>query len=410
MVDSQVNLVDVKVVTDVNGAVLPFFLTNTDTLSYGTTYTPLMSAVSNIQPIFDVTNTILSVFAINANQYVQYMTRVNGVWSSVVVIPGQLVTSFSVVARNDGSWDIYVLNTNTGISYTAPQTINVANNCLDSTYANQNVCPAALASSSVLSSSLSSSIGATSSAVTSASITSAAVTSIAPSSAAPSVAATSAAATSDAATSVTTVSAVVTSSAAPVAPNADCMTITQAFFSVQFNIDCYNISPNGTYPVGAPSQRRRASTDYLAFQKGRLIHVILPNMGLQGTIPAMLGNLGQLMILDLSGNSLVGAIPPQLASCTNLQQIDLQNNLLTGVVPPVLMQLLAANGAIPNFGTNCLGNANNQRTSCHKQGINCLDVSLDNEYTGPAYQPLWAALATSGNDLNAFDEVAAGKG
>ncbi|KAJ3063520.1 hypothetical protein HDU98_000691, partial [Podochytrium sp. JEL0797] len=257
----------------------------------------------------------------------------------------------------------------------------VAQNYLDCTIANQRNCATVSPSSSVLSSALASS---SSSAVAAAGTVSSTVV-----------------------TSAIVASAGATSTAVNVSPNADCATITQAFPTVQFNIDCYNISPNATYPVGTSGQRRRATTNYLAFQNGHLIQVILANLGLQGTIPPILGNLGQMMVLDLSGNSLVGAIPPQLASCTNLKQIDLQNNLLTGAVPPALMQILAANGATPNFGTNCLANSNNQRASCHKQGINCLAVSLDNGYTGPEYAPLWAALAASGGDLNAFDEVAA---
>ncbi|KAJ3066017.1 hypothetical protein HDU98_010662, partial [Podochytrium sp. JEL0797] len=150
-----------------------------------------------------------------------------------------------------------------------------------------------------------------------------------------------------------------TSTAANVPPNADCLTITQAFPNVQFNIDCYNISPNATYPVGTPTQRRRSSTDYLAFQNGDLI------------------------------------------------QVNLQNNQLTGAIPTALTQLFATNGVTANFGTNCLDALDNQRSECHKKGINCLAVVLDNGYTGPEYQPLWAALAASGGDFNAFDEVAA---
>ncbi|KAJ3059470.1 hypothetical protein HDU98_004527, partial [Podochytrium sp. JEL0797] len=134
---------------------------------------------------------------------------------------------------------------------------------------------------------------------------------------------------------------------------------------------------------------------------------ILANLGLQGAIPPILGNLGQMMVLDLSGNKLVGAIPPQLASCTHLKQIDLQNNQLTGAIPAALTQLFATNGVTVSLGTNCLDALDNQLNACHKQGINCIAVSLDNGYTGPEYAPLWAALATSGGDLNAFDEVAA---
>ncbi|KAJ3069788.1 hypothetical protein HDU98_007155 [Podochytrium sp. JEL0797] len=426
-VDTRADIVDVKVVTDVNGTVIPFFLSNARSLLFGVTYTPLMTNVSNIQPIFDVTNTTLSVFAINSNQTVQFMTRVNGIWSTAVVLPQQQMTSFSVVSRNDGFWELYGLksprNTPGAVHYTTQQQLNIAQNCFNSTFANQKNCPTLAPSSSAaaLAFSLSSAVAApstiaASTAASYAVATSAAVTSaVAASDTAPSALVASAAASSSAIIISSAASASISSAApssttsptASVSPNADCVTIIQAFPTVQFNVDCYNISPNATYPVGAPAQRRRSSTDYLAFQSGHLVQVILANLGLQGTIPPMLGNLGQMMVLDLSGNSLVGAIPPQLASCTNLQQIDLQNNKLTGAIPPALAHLLASNGVVANFGTNCLDVADNQRNECPKKGINCLAVSLDDGYTGPEYAPLWAALAASGGDLNAFDEVAA---
>ncbi|KAJ3060581.1 hypothetical protein HDU98_003474, partial [Podochytrium sp. JEL0797] len=301
-------------------------------------------------------------------------------------------------------------------------------NCL-STFANQRNCATVSPSSSVLSSALASSSSsvvaaagtASSTVATSAIVASAAATSTVVNSAASAAASSTVVSSAVAASAASSSSAIITSaaaisSAAPasatstaanLSPNADCVTITQAFPTVQLNIDCFNISPNATYPVGASGQRRRASTDFLAFQNGHLIQVILANLGLQGTIPPILGNLGQMMVLDLSGNSLVGAIPPQLASCTNLQQIDLQNNQLTGTIPAALTQLFATNGVTVSLGTNCLANSNNQRASCHKQGIDCLSISLDNGYMGPEYEPLWAALAASGGDLNAFDEVAA---
>ncbi|KAJ3069790.1 hypothetical protein HDU98_007157 [Podochytrium sp. JEL0797] len=398
-VDTRADIVDVKVVTDVNGTVIPFFLSNARSLLFGVTYTPLMTNVSNIQPIFDVTNTTLS----------------------------QQMNSYSVVSRNDGFWELYGLksprNTPGAVHYTTQQQLNIAQNCFNSTFANQKDCTTVSPSSSAaaLAFSLSSAVAApstiaASTAASYAVATSAAVTSaVAASDTAPSALVASAAASSSAIIISSAASASISSAApssttsptASVSPNADCVTITQAFPRVQFNIDCYNVSPNATYPVGAPAQRRRSSTDYLAFQNGHLVQVILANLGLQGTIPPMLGNLGQMMVLDLSGNSLVGAIPPQLASCTNLQQIDLQNNQLTGTIPAALTQLFATNGVTVSLGTNCLANSNNQRASCHKQGIDCLSISLDNGYSGPEYEPLWTALAASGGDLNAFDEVAA---
>ncbi|KAJ3003872.1 UNVERIFIED_CONTAM: hypothetical protein HDU68_005460, partial [Siphonaria sp. JEL0065] len=177
-------------------------------------------------------------------------------------------------------------------------------------------------------------------------------------------------------------------------PNADCLTIKQAFPTVQFNIDCYNVSPNQTYPV-TKTNYRRARRDV--------------RMQLAGSISPLLGNLDQMQILDLSENQLTGSIPPELALCSRLSSISLFNNELTGAVPPTLLSVLSNNAAVIQFGVNCLDNETNQKATCTKKqmGDNCLPVSLDTRYMDFKYKPLWEALATSSYDLNAFDKIAA---
>ena len=67
-----------------------------------------------------------------------------------------------------------------------------------------------------------------------------------------------------------------------------------------------------------------------------------------GSIPAEIGNLTTLIILDLSGhdpngspdgNKLTGSIPPELGNLTNLNYLSLADNGLTGSIPPELGRL-----------------------------------------------------------------------
>ena len=59
-----------------------------------------------------------------------------------------------------------------------------------------------------------------------------------------------------------------------------------------------------------------------------------------GTIPAELGNLAELALLQLSGNQLTGGIPPELGRLANLSDgLDLSRNQLSGGIPVELGQL-----------------------------------------------------------------------
>ncbi|KAG5526527.1 hypothetical protein RHGRI_032714 [Rhododendron griersonianum] len=54
---------------------------------------------------------------------------------------------------------------------------------------------------------------------------------------------------------------------------------------------------------------------------------------LTGVVPASLGQLSRLLVLDLSRNSLTGSIPPSCASLGNLTLLDMSSSFLSGIVP-----------------------------------------------------------------------------
>ena len=65
----------------------------------------------------------------------------------------------------------------------------------------------------------------------------------------------------------------------------------------------------------------------------QVTHLRLPESGLSGSIPTLLGDLHGLRELDLQENSLTGEIPEELDNLTELEELYLQGNQLTGEVP-----------------------------------------------------------------------------
>ena len=72
---------------------------------------------------------------------------------------------------------------------------------------------------------------------------------------------------------------------------------------------------------------------------GRVTELHLDGNQLSGAIPAALGNLTSLQILDLCGNELSGAIPAALGDLTNLQILELYDTDLSGAIPAALGDL-----------------------------------------------------------------------
>ena len=73
--------------------------------------------------------------------------------------------------------------------------------------------------------------------------------------------------------------------------------------------------------------------------ESRVVRLELPRMGLNGRVPAALGQLAGLRSLVLDGNQLTGAIPPELGKLRDLEILGLAGNALTGRIPRELAAL-----------------------------------------------------------------------
>ena len=71
----------------------------------------------------------------------------------------------------------------------------------------------------------------------------------------------------------------------------------------------------------------------------RVVSLKLQNRELSGAIPAELGSLDGLEVLDLSGNRLTGSIPAEIGNLAGLNCLYLDDNRLTGEIPVELGNL-----------------------------------------------------------------------
>ncbi|XP_050271245.1 receptor-like protein kinase 7 isoform X1 [Quercus robur] len=74
-------------------------------------------------------------------------------------------------------------------------------------------------------------------------------------------------------------------------------------------------------------------------QLANLTWIHLSNCSIQGTIPAEIGNLKEVINLELSCNNMTGEIPVEIGNLVNLWQLDLSNNSFTGKLPVGLRNL-----------------------------------------------------------------------
>lgn len=71
----------------------------------------------------------------------------------------------------------------------------------------------------------------------------------------------------------------------------------------------------------------------------RVIHLVLNQRGLSGRLPAQLGRLSRLSLLQLSGNDLTGTIPVEIGNLSSMHLLILAENNLSGEIPPALADL-----------------------------------------------------------------------
>ena len=156
---------------------------------------------------------------------------------------------------------------------------------------------------------------------------------------------------------------------------------------------------------------------------GRVTGLDLSGRSLNGSIPALLGDLSHLQHLDLSGNSLHGSIPAELDHLSELVRLLLSGNALSGSIPAALGELSslraldlsgnALRGSIPgelgdlsglvalNLSSNALSGS--IPATLGGLGLNWLDLS-DNVLSGSipatlANLTLVTRLDLSGNSL-----------
>jgi len=74
-------------------------------------------------------------------------------------------------------------------------------------------------------------------------------------------------------------------------------------------------------------------------ENGRVNELLIPNNQLSGTIPPEIGNLTDLVLLDLYDNQLTDTIPSEIGNLTHLQRLWASSNQLTGNIPPEIGNL-----------------------------------------------------------------------
>jgi hypothetical protein len=119
-------------------------------------------------------------------------------------------------------------------------------------------------------------------------------------------------------------------------------------WSAHHYIEWLPISPNNSFPCipeawpgivcsfsGVEDPSNNSQTSFFV----TIAVLDVSNSGIQGLLPTSIGNLSNLLILNLQGNHFTGSIPPNYGNLTSLIQLDLSDNKLTGPIPPELGKL-----------------------------------------------------------------------
>ena len=119
-----------------------------------------------------------------------------------------------------------------------------------------------------------------------------------------------------------------------------------------------------------------------------LVGLDLQGNSFTGRIPPELGNIARLYSLSLADNKLTGRIPPELGNIANLRGLFLSSNDLSGSVPPELGALtrlgrltLARNPGLTGALPQSLTGSINWK-SCSRAGRNCVRPGMPTSRTG----------------------------
>jgi len=113
------------------------------------------------------------------------------------------------------------------------------------------------------------------------------------------------------------------------------------------SINLSGVGLNGSIPAALGSISNLTIINFRLNQLNGSIPAALGNLSnlttlnlygnqLSGSIPAALGNLSNLISMHLYNNQLTGSIPPELGNLTNMYFLNLNDNQLTGNIPPEL--------------------------------------------------------------------------
>lgn len=75
-------------------------------------------------------------------------------------------------------------------------------------------------------------------------------------------------------------------------------------------------------------------------ENNQVTAIVMPEVGLAGTIPHDIGLLSNMETFNLTRNELSGSIPPSIGIWSSLKTFDLRDNVLTGPMPKSLAMLL----------------------------------------------------------------------
>ncbi|KAK4756116.1 hypothetical protein SAY87_009873 [Trapa incisa] len=109
---------------------------------------------------------------------------------------------------------------------------------------------------------------------------------------------------------------------------------TQSFTLVCFGDDLTQLHINGqdgAFPLPSDFSTQAFFSTLATFSSLKVLSLV--SMGLQGPLPAAIGNLSSLEILNASSNSFTGEIPEEISSLKGLQSLILDFNNFTGQIP-----------------------------------------------------------------------------